>query len=105
MPALHSICAVNVGDCGLLENLMEICEISIPVFNSRRLHENSSHHAAIFVLDEMAVVNERADDARISEIHSQLHAGKRGAAATPKGYVHHVPQERLIHSYAVHFLQ
>ena len=68
-------------------------------------HLNHSHHAAVFVFQQMAVVEERADDIGIAEVHAQLDAGKLGTGAVPVGDVDGVAEEGLVDGDAVPFLE
>ena len=59
------------------------------------------HHAGVFVLQNVAVIHERADDIRIAEIHAHLHAGI-GSAATPVRQIDRVADGRIVDWLAVH---
>ena len=52
---------------GLFEASVERCSI-------RGLDADSSHHAAVLVVEKLAVIDEGADDVRVAEIHAQAHA-------------------------------
>ena len=68
--------------------------------DARRQHLNRVHHAAVFVLQDVAVIDKRADDARIAEIHAQSCAWI-GPAAAPIGQVNRVADGRVIYRLAV----
>ena len=56
---------------------------------------NGSHHAAVLVFEQMAVVDKSADAIGIAEIHPQANARIGQALAVPEGDVDCVAQERL----------
>ncbi len=61
---------------------------------------DSAHHAAVFVLEDVAVVEEGADDVGIAEIHPQPNAGVAQHPAVEVGHVHRVAQEGLVDRHA-----
>ena len=63
---------------------------------------NRTHHAGIFVLQNVAVIDEGANNVRIAEIHAQLHAGI-GPAATPEGQIDGVANGWIVYRLAVDF--
>ena len=62
----------------------------------------AAHHAGIFVLQNVAVINERADNIRIAEIHAHFHAWIRSAAA-PVRQIDRVADGRIVDWLAIHF--
>src|SRR5271168_766371 len=70
-----------------------------------RQHLNRAHHSPVFVLQQVAVVNNRANDGGVAKIHAQFHAGESGGLAVPKGYVKSVTQEGFVHVSAEAFEQ
>jgi hypothetical protein len=62
---------------------------------------NCSHHAAVLVLKKVAMVDERTDNARIPEIHSQFDAWVSAAFTIPILDVNDVAEEWLIYRYSV----
>src|SRR5271169_6625063 len=68
-----------------------------------RYYSNHAHHSSVFMLEQMAVINERADRVWIAEVHSQLHAWICSALAVPIGDIDRIAQERLIQWHAVPF--
>ena len=41
-------------------------------------HANRAHHAAVFVLQNMTVIEECPDGVGVAKIHAQFHAGYTG---------------------------
>ena len=68
-------------------------------------HLDDAHHAAVFVFQQVAVVEKRAYDIGIAEIHAQLDARKLGTDAVPVGDVDGVAQEGLVDGNAVPFFE
>ena len=54
------------------------------------------------MLQNVAVIDEGANDVRIAKIHAQLHAGI-GSAATPEGQIDGVANGWIVHRLAVDF--
>src|SRR5579871_7006547 len=46
-----------------------------PLRSGRRFHLNGSHHAAVFVLQDVAVIDERPGDCGVAEVHAQPNTG------------------------------
>ncbi len=67
-----------------------------------RQHLDRTHHAGIFVLQDVAVIDEGADNIRIAEIHAQLHARIRSAAA-PERQIDGIANGRIVHRLAIDF--
>src|SRR5271155_5248666 len=60
-------------------------------------HTNRSHHAAVFVLEQVAVIDEGAHAVGIAKIHAQLYAGILERAAVVVGHVDGIAEKRLVH--------
>ena len=60
----------------------------------------ASHHDAILVLEQVAVIHKVPDTIRISKIHAQLYHRINGTFSIPKWDVDGVAQVRLIHRQA-----
>ena len=56
-----------------------------------RLHTDGAHHAAVFVFEEMTMIEEGTDNAGIPEVHAQLDAGVCRTGTVPVGNVHGIP--------------
>jgi len=65
---------------------------------ARWFNSNQAHHAAVFVLEKMAVIYESADRVRITKIHAQADAGILQVRGAVEGHVDGVAQERLVDS-------
>src|ERR1700751_2376603 len=62
----------------------------------RWLDADSSHHAAVLVLEDVAVIDEGADGVWIAEIHAQAHARILQHASAVVGDVDRIAQKRLV---------
>src|SRR5580704_12733665 len=67
------------------------------IANSLRLYPNRTHHARVLVIEQMAVVRERADGGGIAKIHAQLDGRVVVHFRRPVGDVDRVAQEWLVH--------
>src|SRR5215470_14553613 len=60
------------------------------------LDSNEAHHAAVFMLKQVAVVRKGAYDTGGAEIHAQLDARVFGGLAVPKGDVNGVAEKGFV---------
>src|SRR5580698_1545798 len=62
---------------------------------------NRPHHSAVLVLEQMTVIDQRADGVRISKVHAQPHARILKRPAVVVGHINGVAQEGLVDGHAV----
>src|SRR5271154_492908 len=75
------------------------------LFFNRSFNTNGTHHSPVFVLQQVAMVDKRADDPRVAEIHAQPHARIYRAMPIPILHIDGVPQVWLVQRYPIPFLQ
>src|SRR5579863_3131392 len=68
------------------------------------LDADQTHHAVIFMLEKMAVIDKRADGMGIAEVHANAHAGISEHSAVVIRHVDGIAEKRLIdwNSHVVH---
>src|SRR5271170_4368983 len=67
----------------------------------RRINSHGAHHPAVFVFQEMAVVDESAHDVGVAEVHLQLDGGVLRALSVPVRNVNRISQKRFIERNAI----
>ena len=94
----HSLgeCA-RLGRCGFARGRGRGGRLQL---GARGFDSNQAHHAVVFMLEEVAVIEERSDGIWVAKIHAQSDARIRERPAIVKGHVDRIAKKRLVHCHA-----